>query len=742
MDVVFVGWSETQQSTIYSATDTLPTLVTSITVSGNATVYAVWGYDSNGNGIPDVMETKYTVDYDTNGGNANGPAQDTNVLDGTHTLSSVVPTYNYGSGTAVLFVGWSTTQDSTIYGTTGTLPALVTSITINGSSATVYAVWGYDTNNNGIPDITEPKYTVDYSTNGGSAGPAQDTDVLDGSHTLSSTVPTHSDIGNLRVLFIGWSETLDTTIYSAGDTVTTTLVTSITISGSNATVYAVWGYDTNGNGIPDVNEPQYTVDYDTNGGNNDGPAQDANVIDGTHTLNSTTIPTHAQDNGVDVVFLGWTTVADSYIYSANETAPATVTSVTINGGNTTVYAVWGYDVNGDGIPDVLEYSLTMQAGTGGSVDSTVDGLYLQGAVITITATKNSNYTFSCWTSSNGGTFADATAATTTFTMPAGDVTITASFTSNGSSGGGGSSSTTYTVSYSANGGTGGIKDSSLKKSSTYTVRTDSSAEVANDGYTFIGWNTQADGSGTSYLADETFAISGNVTLYAQWEVDTTIADVDTPTTEWGESLLNTEEHIAYLTGYADGTVRPDNAITRAEAATVFYKLLVTQGTASGGQFSDVSSGAWYAQAVNYLASIGILEGYSDGTFRPTATITRAEFATMAARFDDLSDATGNVFSDVSGSHWAVSYINSAYTKGWISGYADGTFRPENGITRAEVVSIVNAMLHRTADQDTLGSAENPYSDISSGHWAYADVMEASVEHTYTRDESGNEIWEF
>jgi len=111
-------------------------------------------------------------------------------------------------------------------------------------------------------------------------------------------------------------------------------------------------------------------------------------------------------------------------------------------------------------------------------------------------------------------------------------------------------------------------------------------------------------------------------------------------------------------------------------------LLRNQGTAAGGQFSDVSANSWYSQSVNYLSSIDILSGYPDGTFKPGNAITRAEFATIASRFDQLVSTDSNAFSDISG-HWAVGYINSASAKGWMNGYEDGSFKPNNKITRAE-----------------------------------------------------------
>jgi len=281
----------------------------------------------------------------------------------------------------------------------------------------------------------------------------------------------------------------------------------------------------------------------------------------------------------------------------------------------------------------------------------------------------------------------------------------------------------YIVAYDANGGTGSYADTDLEANSSYTVKGQSDTGITYAGHTLTAWNTKADGSGISYAAGSTFTITANMTLYAQWE-----------------QLLNTEDHFAYICGYPDGSVRIDNYITRGEAASIFYRLLNRQGTAFGNWFSDVADSDWCATQVNYLASLGILSGYPDGTYRPNEQITRAEFAAIASKFDSLSATSTNVFPDVPSNHWAVGMINSAYAKGWVTGYPDGTFRPDEQITRAEVVSIVNKMLSREIGSYSLGEVENPYNDIDVSHWAYANVIEASYSHEYARNSDSTELW--
>ncbi|MCL1874228.1 MAG: S-layer homology domain-containing protein, partial [Clostridiales bacterium] len=209
-----------------------------------------------------------------------------------------------------------------------------------------------------------------------------------------------------------------------------------------------------------------------------------------------------------------------------------------------------------------------------------------------------------------------------------------------------------------------------------------------------------------------------------------------------KEVLETEEHVQYINGYPDSTVRPNNKITRAEVAIIFWRLLKTpeKDDVVANTFSDLKGDESYAQAVKYLAKIGILQGYEDGSFRPSQGITRAEFVAIACRFDDLENSNSNPFTDLAGSHWAYAYIISAYLKGWISGYPDGEFKPQNGISRAEVVKIVNCMLGRGIKLADLPEDLPSYTDLKQSHWAYCEIMEATVSHEFERQEDGWEIW--
>jgi len=201
------------------------------------------------------------------------------------------------------------------------------------------------------------------------------------------------------------------------------------------------------------------------------------------------------------------------------------------------------------------------------------------------------------------------------------------------------------------------------------------------------------------------------------------------------------DHIKYIYGYPSGGVNPDYPITRAETAAIIYRLLEASKIADRqpNPFTDVSDGEWYAEPVTYLASIDIIKGYPDGTFKPDKPITRAEFATMISGFDNLVPADGNKFDDVVG-HWAADFINSAAEKGWVTGYPEGDFMPENEIIRSEVVTVINRMLNRRIELEDIPFWAPAYNDLTPEHWAHTAIIEASIGHRYIRKPNDFEIW--
>lgn len=224
----------------------------------------------------------------------------------------------------------------------------------------------------------------------------------------------------------------------------------------------------------------------------------------------------------------------------------------------------------------------------------------------------------------------------------------------------------------------------------------------------------------------------------------------TPPVEPDIPILETKEHYAYIIGHADGNIHPTAQITRAEVATIFFRMFTEdcrkQYWSQTNPYYDVYAHEWYNNAISTLTNAGILNGYPDGLFYPNESITRAEFAAIASRFyaDKEGTVTGDAFTDIAG-HWANEDINLAYAKGLINGYPDGTFRPDAAITRAEAIAIVNRLLGRWPDKSHLleGMIEWP-DNMDTEAWYYADIQEATNSHTYVKltaaDGTTYEIW--
>ena len=205
-------------------------------------------------------------------------------------------------------------------------------------------------------------------------------------------------------------------------------------------------------------------------------------------------------------------------------------------------------------------------------------------------------------------------------------------------------------------------------------------------------------------------------------------------------MLNGEDHYAYLLGYEDGTVRPNGNISRAEVATVLFRLLKddvrTQNLTKDNAYSDVSGTAWYAAAVSTLSKMGVISGYPDDTFRPNAPITRAEFAAMIARFDETAKSADTPFTDISG-HWAENAIGKAYGNGWVEGSSKTVFCPESNLTRAETATLLNRVLHRLPEKESdLLANQIVWPDNPETFWGYLAIQEATNSHEYERKADG------
>lgn len=307
----------------------------------------------------------------------------------------------------------------------------------------------------------------------------------------------------------------------------------------------------------------------------------------------------------------------------------------------------------------------------------------------------------------------------------------------------------YTLRFNANGGEGTMGDL------TYTHGQDQSLTkcgFTRAGYDFLGWATAADG-GVVYHDQQSLSITQDTTLYAVWKQQpnqggsggghhTSGSGTQEKPDETPPTTLNDTDHYAYIVGYEDGTIRPNGHITRAEAATVFFRLLTDKARDANltdrSPYPDVSAGDWCNKAIATLSRMGILSGYEDGSFRPNATVTRAEFAAMAARFDTEAKPVDTPFTDLTGC-WAADEIAKAYGKGWVNGYGDNTFRPNGPITRAEAVTLINRVLRRLPETDKdLLPDERTWPDNPETFWGYLALQEASNSHLYDRKSDGYE----
>lgn len=314
-----------------------------------------------------------------------------------------------------------------------------------------------------------------------------------------------------------------------------------------------------------------------------------------------------------------------------------------------------------------------------------------------------------------------------------DLTFVAQWSKNssGGGGGGGSSLLNYTLTYETNGGTEIPKETHEPDTNVKINKT-----TTKSGYIFEGW--YLDSELTQNVTEVT--MNKNITVYAKWVKDNGGAGSGHIT----PGSLNGKDHFAYVVGYPDGTVRPDDNISRAETASIFFRLLVDKvreaNLTEQNQFNDVSQEDWYNKAVSTMAKLGIVTGRYEGKFVGDANITRAEFATICARFDDSEFTVVDTFTDISG-HWAEQDIHEAAAHGWIKGYEDGTFKPDQFITRAEAMTMINRVLNRIPESaDDLLKDMIIWPDNNVDDWYYLAVQEATNSHEYKMKNNIYERW--
>lgn len=380
--------------------------------------------------------------------------------------------------------------------------------------------------------------------------------------------------------------------------------------------------------------------------------------------------------------------------------------------------------------DAQAYTITATAGENGSISP-------NGSV---TVTEGDNQTFTI-TANNGYRISDVlvdgqsvgAVSTYTFENVTGDHTIEATFRRTG--GGGVVTPTQYTITAEAGDGGSISPDGRVRvdrgDDQTFRITPDDGYEIAD---------VLVDGESVGAVSSYTFEnVRANHTIKVIFKEEAGVADPDdTGVSSW----LNTDDHTAYLSGYPNNLFGANNNMTRAEVAQMFYNLLLDKDVAITVAFDDVAADAWYADAVNTLASLGMIEGVGNNLFESERSITRAEFTTIAMRFTNGILEGENIFPDVNPGDWFYDYVVGSIQYGWINGYPDGTFGPNNTITRAEVTAIVNRMLGRSADEDYVDSHTTDlrqFTDLADTHWAYYDIMEATNTHDYSKSGSA-ETW--
>lgn len=309
-----------------------------------------------------------------------------------------------------------------------------------------------------------------------------------------------------------------------------------------------------------------------------------------------------------------------------------------------------------------------------------------------------------------------------------------------------------TIGYEPNDAELGSVSSASETVDAVTGTAKGSTAQAKSGARFDGWYST---DGTLLSKELTFvptkgdgAVWQGTTYYAHFSAKRSPSTPSTPakpdetkpTLAPIPEMLNGEDHYAYLLGYEDGTVRPNGSISRAEVATVLFRLLKDdvrmQNLTKDNAYSDVSGTAWYAAAVSTLSKMGVISGYPDGTFRSNAPITRAEFAAMIARFDETAKSADTPFTDISG-HWAENAIGKAYGNGWVEGSSKTVFCPESNLTRAETATLLNRVLHRLPEKESdLLANQIVWPDNPETFWGYLAIQEATNSHEYERKADG------
>ena len=724
-------------------------------------------------------EQSFTLTYDANGGNSDSvPSDDAKYAsDQSVTLNTeTIPTHavEAETGWSVVFLGWSQTQTSKIYDAGENYGEIMTdSVTFEDKDITVYAVWGYDQNGDGIADaeqiVITPADIVAYTGGEGYTGVLDQNGEVIGTTTNGMPEPgfylilpyelneelTPDDpnemidlTGHLRFSYdeedAGVHRSWDVEKYNPeaesiangkyiyrliptgenqppvrleikdGDSI----IISDQIEDFNLdTLYK--DYDMKLYTDETIDRPKVTADYNVEG--NGENWKDANVKGIARRTATLTIRGTTDDNPVSAIQDTVTDEVDTITAVQPENVEYLINDsdipVIMNAEESNVQLLNDTIVDEDDSQQAMEEAIVEAAASDADVDIDADYTF-DFRYLDLVDTDNGNAYV---------TLADGQEMTIYWPYPEGmdenDTFYVAHFDG-------------LDRDFTAGELASAIDDSDLKLYSEgdaeYTL------ETTEQGIKF----TTSTFSPFALVYDASQADNPGGDDHYPWHPDGSGDDPDG---------LNTEDHFSYVVGYEDGMVKPQRSITRAEVATIFYRLLEDDVRddydTTRNNFSDVTSDSWYNQTVSTLASMGILKGYEDGTFRPNASITRAEFAAIATRFFEETGATyePGTFTDVTGSEWFAGAIMDAVNLGLIGGYEDGTVRPNNNITRAEACAIVNRTLGRVPDADHLLPTDEmkTWPDNPESAWFYADMQEATNGHEYEWiTEDGNKIEEW
>ena len=493
-------------------------------------------------------------------------------------------------------------------------------------------------------------------------------------------------------IFKGWASSAEASVamFQPGKTIT------VQSGEPSKTLYAIW----------EKKQIEYELTYDANAGEDEVknvPAKDSYVD--TKSYHIFNIPTMVPERE-GYTFKGWASSAEASVAMFQ---PGKTITVQSGEPSKTLYALW----------ELNSYTVTFNADNG--TEAAITTVKHGQTVAEPTAPTKAGYNFDGWFL-NGVEFDFTTAIES-------DITLTAQWTKR-SSGGSGSSSRDYdyTLRYVTN---GGKAIASETKSKSWTKDYEDLPMPTRAGYRFDGW--YYDSALKKEVTGDVKVNSRTVTLYAGW-TGSSVPD-----------SLNGEDHFAYVQGYADGTVRPNTPVTRAQVATILFRLLDEsvrkEYLTESNTFTDVAANYWANTAISTMANMGVFKGRTADRFDPNAPITRGEFAAVCARFDDSKVKTTETYSDING-YWAANEILRAAALGWVQGYQDGSYRPNNSITRAQVVTMINRVLCRMPEENAdLLKGMSSFTDCAEDDWCYLAIQEATNSHGYkTKSGSIHEKW--